>query len=304
MLDTYYPANLQLTETGLYINLLFLRKPVVKNNTLTVEITGETFDESDWLNRPDLFVPTSCKHNIPYLPLSPEAKKNILMTVNVEAVQTLIHTIMSTSFIKIEYRILTSLGIGGVGFDFGEEVGVTIDRADICIKDARVILFKTDLTTPIISLGATLCIQIHNLDLMKGSFNIYIGQFRLNTTEKVDSWLDSLAATFTLIDFSENIKQIIAGYDFKVQKLMLDLKPGMILKPINLYGYANAIVVTTGISYDSSLSEKTYFLESARADPNNQVIYSMSNDPEWLKKICGSGRRFLAEKSRRRLVIV
>lgn len=304
VLDTYYPMNLSLGIEGLYINLLFLRKPIVKNNTLTVAITGQTFDVAEYFNDPDKFVPSSYGSAIDDFALNPDGKNNIGLSLNVEALQDLLFTIMSVSTIKTEKAFLTGIGIGGIGFGFRNSRGVEVNRANLCIMDARVILLRSDLTNPILSLGVTLCVQIHNLDLMTGEFNIYIDTFRINTTETVDSWIDSIAATFSLIDFSDTIKNVIAGHRFTVEKLKVELKPGMTLKPITAFGYGNSVMVGTGISYDSSLSEKTYFLESARVDPADQVNYSMSNDPEWLKKICGKAENFMVKKSKRRMIIV
>jgi hypothetical protein len=261
VLENNYPENVYLGVRDIFLNLLFLRKPLVTRDFITLYLTGEVYSlEQEGISSPEAYIPKGSSRSFAPNLLNSQFS-NIQLSLNPPTMKKILFTFLNDAWVQIDNLILNKSGIHWLTFDVTDENLVEVKNNHFHINNMQVLFVHK--RRQIIKFASRLSISftIPFLDIMSGNIILGITRFEIDLGP-----IDVLVKLLSVGGFNlkELVFEYINGKPLKMEKAVVPLKPGMAVTPLEMVCSSDVISIVTGIFFNTEGKSETFFLDGLK----------------------------------------
>lgn len=262
ILEEYYPENVSLGLEGVFINLLFLRTPVVNADNLTLYLTGETFTlKEEGISSPEQYIPKGSTRSFVPVYLS-DQNYNVQLSLNFPTFTKLLSSILNNLYIPIEVFAVNKLGIHFIGFMMDPSNFVDVKNGGMSLNNVHVMLIHKRKETIKFTAVLSMVFNVVYLDLMTGKIKLNIRNFNITFDMATEALVQGLSLAG--FDLKFLIYEHINNLELEVESLKVQMKPGMHMSPLCMLAESNVASFLTGVFFETTGRNRTFFLEEMR----------------------------------------
>jgi hypothetical protein len=265
LLEKYYPQNVPIGLGETYINLMFLKKPIVEATHITFHLAGDVFS---MLDHPELrnvndYKPTGNIMRPIILDEMWNQVFNFQLSLTLYNVQKILYNVFRNLKIPIDNKLVNVFNIDKIVFSTKNNYGLTIVGRHFHLKNLTIKLRTTRDNTVFTAL-ASMIFRINYIDVVLGKIHMDIMDLNLMFKTNQISIFFATEMDFILNLIRHALVHTLHRKVLDVEQLKLNLKPGMLLSPIYFSLRDQMVSLVLGFRFDTNVKNTNFFLQSSQ----------------------------------------
>ena len=263
ILEEHYPKNISLGLGGAYINMMFLKRPIVEMGEIRFFLAGDIFTLEDHpnLESPDFYLPKGNPTRPIVLNDIYDPALNFQLSISLLNIKKILNIVFENLQIPLDNPFLKAFSINKIVFGTKRGYSLSITQKQFRIKNLM-IKIRSNGDNTVFWVKVSIYFRIQYIDIMRGNFKLEIFYLDFTFHEIIQNLL---LIDFLLLDVYNSVFNALYHSlhqkDINIPSLIVPLKPGMVVSPIYFNIHSDMINIFFGFKWFNSPNVTNFFFQ-------------------------------------------